>query len=74
MRVSNSGEQIFISDEYGPYIYEFNRNTGKRIKVFNLPSKFAISNLSPVSDTEINGNTSGRVANKGMQLLPMVRP
>ncbi|MDZ8221558.1 MULTISPECIES: esterase-like activity of phytase family protein [unclassified Nostoc] len=69
VRVSKSGEQIFISDEYGPYIYEFNRNTGKRIKVFNLPSKFAVSNLSPVSDTEINGNTSGRVTNKGMEGL-----
>lgn len=69
VRISNSGKQIFISDEYGPYVYEFNRNTGKRIRVFNLPSKFAVSNLSPVSDTEIKGNTSGRVANKGMEGL-----
>ncbi|WP_414514811.1 esterase-like activity of phytase family protein [Nostoc sp. PCC 9305] len=69
VRVSNSGEQIFISDEYGPYIYEFNRNTGKRMRVFNLPSKFAVSNLSPVSDTEISSNTSGRVTNKGMEGL-----
>ncbi len=69
VRVSNNGKDIFISDEYGPYIYQFNRNTGKRIRVFNLPSKFAVSNLSPVSDTEISGNTSGRVANKGMEGL-----
>ncbi|MEH1881760.1 esterase-like activity of phytase family protein [Nostoc sp.] len=69
VRVSNNGKQIFISDEYGPYIYQFNRNTGKRIRVFNLPSKFAVSNLSPVSNTEISGNTSGRVANKGMEGL-----
>jgi hypothetical protein len=69
VRVSNNGKEIFISDEYGPYIYQFNRNTGKRIRVFNLPSKFAVSNLSPVSDTEISGNTSGRVANKGMEGL-----
>ncbi|MEH2325607.1 MAG: esterase-like activity of phytase family protein [Nostoc sp.] len=69
VRVSNSGEQIFISDEYGPYIYQFNRNTGRRMRVFNLPTKFAVSNLSPVSDTEISGNTSGRVANKGMEGL-----
>ncbi|QKQ73935.1 esterase-like activity of phytase family protein [Nostoc sp. TCL240-02] len=69
VRVSNNGKQIFISDEYGPYVYQFNRNTGKRIRVFNLPSKFAVSNLSPVSDTEITGNTSGRVANKGMEGL-----
>ncbi|MEH2247952.1 esterase-like activity of phytase family protein [Nostoc sp.] len=69
VRVSNNGEKIFISDEYGPYIYQFNRNTGKRMRVFNLPNKFAVSNLSPVSDTEITGNTSGRVANKGMEGL-----
>ncbi|MEH2422977.1 MAG: esterase-like activity of phytase family protein [Nostoc sp.] len=69
VRVSNNGEHIFISDEYGPYVYQFNRNTGKRIRVFTLPSKFAISNLSPVGDTEISGNTSGRVANKGMEGL-----
>ncbi|WP_292697100.1 MULTISPECIES: esterase-like activity of phytase family protein [unclassified Nostoc] len=69
VRVSNNGKQIFISDEYGPYVYQFNRNTGKRIRVFNLPNKFAVSNLSPVSDTEITGNTSGRVANKGIEGL-----
>ncbi|MBN3922863.1 esterase-like activity of phytase family protein [Nostoc sp. NMS4] len=69
VRVSNNGKDIFISDEYGPYVYQFNRRTGERIGVFNLPSKFAVSNLSPVSDTEISGNTSGRVANKGMEGL-----
>ncbi|MEH2192027.1 MAG: esterase-like activity of phytase family protein [Nostoc sp.] len=69
VRVSNNGKDIFISDEYGPYVYQFNRNTGKRIRVFNLPSKFAVSNLSPVGDTEISDNTSGRVANKGMEGL-----
>ncbi|WP_392534958.1 esterase-like activity of phytase family protein [Nostoc sp. C117] len=69
VRVSNNGKDIFISDEYGPYIYQFNRRTGKRIRAFTLPSKFAVSNLSPVSDTEISGNTSGRVANKGMEGL-----
>jgi len=58
-----------ISDEYGPYVYQFNRYTGKRIKVFTLPSKFAVSNLSPVGATEISNNQSGRVANKGMEGL-----
>ena len=69
VRVSNDGKHIFISDEYGPYVYEFNRQTGKRIKVFILPNKFAVSKLNPVSATEISGNTSGRVANKGMEGL-----
>ncbi|MEH2414404.1 esterase-like activity of phytase family protein [Nostoc sp.] len=69
VRVSNDGEHIFISDEYGPYVYQFNRETGKRIKVFTLDSKFAVKNLNPVGDTEISSNTSGRVANKGMEGL-----
>src|SRR6185369_5328903 len=29
IRVSNNGKSVFISDEYGPYVYEFNRMTGK---------------------------------------------
>ncbi|MBW4520862.1 MAG: esterase-like activity of phytase family protein [Scytolyngbya sp. HA4215-MV1] len=68
VRVANDGGSVFISDEYGPYIYQFNRD-GRRIRTFTLPAKFAISNLSPVGNTEINGNTSGRVANKGMEGL-----
>ncbi|MEH2390426.1 MAG: esterase-like activity of phytase family protein [Nostoc sp.] len=69
VRVSNDGKSIFISDEYGPYVYQFNRETGKRIKVFTLNSKFAVKNLNPVGNTEISNNTSGRVANKGMEGL-----
>ncbi|MEH2060280.1 MAG: esterase-like activity of phytase family protein [Nostoc sp.] len=69
VRVSNDGESIFISDEYGPYVYQFDRKTGKRIKVFTLDSKFAVKNLNPVGAIEISGNTSGRVANKGMEGL-----
>ena len=69
VRVSNDGKSVFISDEYGPYIYQFDRATGVRLKTFTLPSDFAVSNLSAVGSTEISGNTSGRVANKGMEGL-----
>ncbi len=69
VRVSNDGLSVFISDEYGPYVYEFNRITGERLRTFTLPADFAITNLSPVGDTEISGNTAGRVANKGMEGL-----
>lgn len=69
VRISNDGKNVFISDEYGPYVYQFNRKTGKRTKVFNLPAKFAVSNLNAFGDNEISGNTSGRVANKGMEGL-----
>jgi hypothetical protein len=69
IRVSNDGRWVYITDEYGPYVYQFDRDSGRRVRAFPLPAKFAVKNLSPVGDTEISGNTSGRVANKGMEGL-----
>lgn len=69
VRVSNDGRSVFISDEYGPYVRQFDRNTGKLIKTFNLPSNLYATNLSPQGAVEISGNTIGRVANKGMEGL-----
>ncbi len=69
VRVSNDRKVVFISDEYGPYVYEFERLTGERTRVFTLPAKFAVGNLSAMGADEISGNTSGRVANKGMEGL-----
>ncbi|HEY1258636.1 MAG TPA: esterase-like activity of phytase family protein [Stellaceae bacterium] len=69
IRVSNDRKSVFISDEYGPYVYQFDRATGQRLKSFALPGNLYVSNLSPVGDNEISGNTSGRVANKGMEGL-----
>ena len=69
MRMSNDGERVFISDEYGPYVYEFDRHTGMRLRSFRLPSSFYVTDLQPVGSNEISGNTSGRVANKGMEGL-----
>ena len=67
IRVSNDGKSVFVSDEYGPYVYQFDRATGARIASFALPGNLAVSNLSAVGNTEISGNTTGRVANKGME-------
>ena len=69
IRVSNDGQSIFISDEYGPDVYQFDRATGRRIKSFTLPSGFYVANESPVGANETSGNTSGRVSNKGMEGL-----
>lgn len=69
IRVSNDGKSVFVSDEYGPYVYQFDRATGQRIRTFNLPANLAATKLSSVGDTEISGNTVGRVANKGMEGL-----
>lgn len=69
IRVSRDGKSVFISDEYGPYVYQFNRATGERIKSFALPGDFSIANQNSLGATEISGNTSGRVTNKGMEGL-----
>ncbi len=69
LRVSNDGRRVYISDEYGPYVYEFDRFFGVRLRTFALPQSFFVTNLSPVGATEISGNTSGRTANKGMEGL-----
>ncbi len=69
IRVSNDGKHVYISDEYGPYVYEFERSSGKRTRVFQLPAHLFVSNLSSIGQNEINGNKSGRTANKGMEGL-----
>ena len=69
IRVSRDGAHVFVSDEYGPYVYEFNRETGKRTRSFTLPDNLAIDVLSPQKDVEIDNNTVGRTTNKGMEGL-----
>lgn len=70
LRVSKDGKSVFVSDEYGPYVYQFDRATGARIATFALPaSTFGVNNVSSNGATEISSNTTGRVANKGMEGL-----
>ena len=69
VRVSNDGKSVFISDEYGPYVNQFDRQTGQLIKSFSLPAHLNIANLAPTETAEISNNTSGRVTNKGMEGL-----
>lgn len=75
---------FIISDEYGPYIYEFNRQ-GHLVQRIPVPAKFLINN--PTGDVNNNGdslelykhpflsgvntygNNSGRQANRGMEGL-----
>lgn len=71
LRVSNDGKSVFVSDEYGPYVYQFDRATGARLKTFALPDHFAVSQLSAHGAAETAGNTTGRVANKGMEGLAL---
>ena len=74
--MSRDGAHVFVSDEYGPYVYEFNRETGKRTRSFTLPDNLAINVLSLRKAVENgkdgNGNLNnpvGRVTNKGMEGL-----
>jgi len=68
MRVGRTGT-VFISDEYGPFLCEFNRD-GKRQKVFDIPKKFLISKPGPTPESEQPPhNTSGRASNRGFEGL-----
>lgn len=69
IRVSNDGRSVYIADEYGPYVYQFDRFTGGRTRAYALPGNLAIANLSSSKDAEIGGNVQGRVTNKGMEGL-----
>ena len=67
IRVSPNGT-FYVSDEYGPYVFEFNRQ-GHLIRRIALPSRFFIANPSDNPNEELLGNSAGRQANRGMEGL-----
>ncbi|HEY6247440.1 MAG TPA: esterase-like activity of phytase family protein [Pyrinomonadaceae bacterium] len=67
IRVSPHGT-FYISDEYGPYLFEFNRQ-GHLLRRIEVPSKFLISNPSSDPNTELLSNAAGRQGNRGMEGL-----
>jgi hypothetical protein len=76
MRMSNDGRSVYISDEYGPYVYQFDRTTGQRIRSFAMPSSFGVPHPNTTTGTEtgtgipaVDGNVQGRIANKGAEGL-----
>jgi len=69
IRVSKGGNSFYVSDEYGPFVNEFDRSTGMRLRSFTIPAKFNIAHPDAIGNNEIAGNTSGRVSNKGMEGL-----
>src|SRR5688572_10865332 len=66
--MSGSGT-FFVSDEYGPFLYEFGAG-GDRHKAKPVPPRFLIANpgLTPAAELP-PANTSGRQANRGMEGL-----
>ncbi len=69
VRVSNDELTIFVSDEYGPYINQFLRYNGQRIRSYRLPDKYYVANPRPTGAAELAANTSGRMPNKGFEGL-----
>lgn len=74
VRVGRDGT-FFVSDEYGPYVLEFNRQ-GHLVRRLPVPEKFLIDTPSGEVDSAGNSlelypnlNTSGRQANRGMEGL-----
>ena len=73
VRVSRCGKTAYVSDEYGPYLYEFDLKSGKRVRALNVPTKFLIDVAypTPASGTslELVNNAFGRQTNRGMEGL-----
>lgn len=67
IRVGNDGT-FFVSDEYGPYVIEFDRQ-GNLLRRLGVPAMFAIASPSADPNAELLGNAAGRQANRGMEGL-----
>ena len=53
VRISPDGDSVFVSDEYGPYLYQFDRRTGAPLHAFKLPDNLAVATPSPQKAVEI---------------------
>jgi len=67
------GGTFFISDEYGPFVYEFSA-AGRRLRSLGVPARFLIQHPSASQPDQPTGelpptNTAGRQANRGMEGL-----
>jgi hypothetical protein len=67
LRLGPSGS-VFISDEYGPYVMEFD-STGRQLRSLEVPARYLIAHPAATKEAEVAGNTSGRVSNAGFEGL-----
>jgi hypothetical protein len=67
IRLGPSGS-LFISDEYGPYIFEFD-SSGHQIRALGVPARYSIAHPSASKEEEVTTNKSGRVTNAGFESL-----
>ena len=71
VRVGANGN-FFISDEYGPSVYEFDRQ-GHLVQRLQVPEQFLIAHPSADPAAELSGNTSGRQPTGGWRASPSAR-
>ena len=69
IRVDSCGSSVYISDEYGPYLYRFALNGKRKGKPIQLPAKLGIDLPSSDPNAELADNAFGRQANRGMEGL-----
>jgi hypothetical protein len=67
LRLGPSGS-VFISDEYGPYVFEFD-STGHQVRALDVPARYSIAHPAATKEEEVEANQSGRVANAGFESL-----
>ncbi len=59
-------DAVYISDEYGPFLYQFDL-AGSRRRIFRTPSEFLIAQPSADPKQEDKSNVMGRAANSGWE-------
>ncbi len=67
LRLGSNGS-VFISDEYGPFIYEFD-SSGHQLRALDVPARFGIAHPGATKEEEIENNQSGRVTNAGFESM-----
>lgn len=68
---SNRHGKIYMSDEYGPSVFEFSPS-GRRTAVLPVPLRFRVAHPSAVPTEEAARNSAGRQSNGGMEALAIV--
>jgi hypothetical protein len=71
VRVAADGASVFIADEYGPFIGQFDIASGKLLRDIPVPNKFHIDYPSRYIREELNRNLSGRQSNRGFESLAL---
>ena len=66
----NSEGNLFVSEEYGPSIVEFD-NVGNWVHELTVPARFRIAHPSASRDAEAAGNQTGRQPNRGLEGLTL---